>query len=137
MQTIVKFGVACIHTYIHTYIHSMHTWTGKLRSSSTAQESTNKVKGKEKIDDDDQLWIEEPSIEEGGDTTTQSRRSTRVRHPIQRLTYDSFMINHFAYISQVVKMKEQITFDEAKKDDKRRLAMDDGMQSLVENGMWV
>ena len=112
-------------------------WTGKLRSSPTAQESTNKVKGKEKIVDDDQLWIEEPSTEEGGDTTTQSRRSTRVRHPIQRLTYDSFMINHFAYMSQVVKIKEPSTFDEAIKDDKWRLAMDDEMQALVENGTWV
>ena len=74
-------------------------WIGKLRSYLDAQESTNKGKGKEKIVDDDQLWIEEPSTEEGGDTTTQSRRSTRVRHPIQRLTYDSFMINHFAYVA--------------------------------------
>ena len=73
-------------------------WTSKLRNSLNAQESTNKVKGKEKIIDNDQLWIEEPSIEEGGDTTTQPRRSTRVRHHVQRSTYDSFMINHFAYM---------------------------------------
>ena len=63
-------------------------WTSKLRSYQDTQESTNKGKGKEKMVDDDQLWIEKPSTEEGEDTTTQSRRSTRVRHPIQRLTYD-------------------------------------------------
>ena len=63
-------------------------WTGKLRSYQDTQESTNKGKGKEKMVDDDQLWIEKPSTEEGEDTTTQSRRLTRVRHPIQRLTYD-------------------------------------------------
>ena len=47
------------------------------------------------------------------------------------------MINHFAYMSQVVKIKEPSTFDEAIKDDKWRLAMDDEMQALVENGTWV
>ena len=76
-------------------------WTSTLRSSLNAHESTNKVGGKEKIVDNDQLSIEKPSTKERGDTTTQPRRSTRLRHLVLRLTYDSFMMNHFSYMSQL------------------------------------
>ena len=51
--------------------------------------STNKVKGNKKIIDDDRLWIEKPSIEEGGkingkEITRQPERATRVRYLVQR-----------------------------------------------------
>ena len=58
------------------------------------------------IEEEDQLWIERPSGNEDEEQHNQSmlRRSSRVSYPVQRFTYDSFIINHYAYISQVIKL---------------------------------
>ena len=41
------------------------------------------------------------------------RISSRIRYPIQRLTYDTFMAKHFAYLMHVIKDKELETYEEA------------------------
>ena len=82
----------------------VNPWSGKLKENeAVTKESTNKMKGK--IEEEDQLWIERPSGNEDEEQHNQSklRRSSRVSYPVQKLTYDSFIVNHFAYMSQVIK----------------------------------
>ena len=113
-------------------------WSGKLKKNEVdTKGSTNKLKGK--IEEEDQLWIERPSGNEDEEQHNQSmlQRSSRVSYPVQRLTYDSFMVNHYAYMSQVIKVEEPSCFEEASKSEKWQDAMDKELQALVDNKTWV
>jgi hypothetical protein len=39
------------------------------------------------------------------------RRSTRVKYPVQRLTYDGFIVHHYAYMVKIVQEVEPICFE--------------------------
>ena len=41
------------------------------------------------------------------------RRSTRTKNPMERLTYDSYMAHHYAYMAKVVQNVEPTCFEEA------------------------
>ena len=121
--------------------HSVSPWSGKLKDVESSPPS---VKGKEKLIDDDQLWLEDPSeeedrvsVEKQKEVEKQPRRSTRVKYPVQKLTYDSFMVNHYAYISQVIKCEEPSRFEDAMENESWRRAMDEEMQALVDNDTWI
>ena len=64
------------------------------------------------------------------------RISSRIRHPIQRLTYDSFMAKHFAYMMQVVKDKEPKTYEEACTQTEWKQAMKEEIKALNDNHTW-
>ena len=120
-----------------TSIKEVSPCTTKFKKSTPdTMESTNKGKGKV---DDEELWVE--SLNKDGsneqDQDNKLRRSTRVRHPVQRLTYDSFMVNHFAYMSQVIKVEEPSNFEEAEKKQEWQEAMDEEILALRENGTWT
>ncbi len=36
------------------------------------------------------------------DNNNGARRSTRVKYPVQRLTYDGFVVHHYAYMVRVI-----------------------------------
>jgi hypothetical protein len=39
------------------------------------------------------------------------RRSTQVKYPIQRLTYDGFVVHHYAYMVKVIQEVEPTCFE--------------------------
>ena len=47
------------------------------------------------------------------------------------------MANQYAYMSQVIKIEEPSCFEEARKSDKWKDAMDEEMEALVDNKTWV
>ena len=47
------------------------------------------------------------------------------------------MANHYAYMSQVIKVEEPSCFEEASKSEKWQDAMDEEMEALVDNKTWV
>ena len=99
-------------------------------------ESINKGKGKV---DDEELWVERLNKDGSNeqDQDSKLRCSIRVRHSVQILTYDSFMVNHFAYMSQVIKVEEPCNFEEAEKKQEWQEAMDEEMLAIRENGTWT
>ncbi len=47
------------------------------------------------------------------DNNSGVRRSTRVKYPIQRLTYDVFVVHHYAYMVRVIQEVEPTCFEQA------------------------
>ena len=112
-------------------------WLGRLRGKPTQDEKTIKTKGKEKIEDEKQLWIEEPTQNEFEEIQTPGvRQSSRVKYPVERLTYDSFVAKHYAYMTEIIKDKEPLGFEKENLDEKWQSAMDEEMQALIENNTW-
>ena len=58
------------------------------------------------------------------------RRSSRIRYPIQRLTYDSFITKHFAYLMQVIKDNELEMYEEACRQTKWRQDMKEEIKEV-------
>ena len=118
-----------------TSSESVSPWKGKISDIQVDQGSSNKGKGK--MVDEDQLWsIDQPNSEKGGETEStenQPRRSTRVKYPVKKLN----LYNHFAYMSQVIKCNEPATFEEASRDKKWKMAMDEEIQALTDNKTWI
>ena len=89
-------------------------WLGRLRGKTSQDEKTIKTEGKEKMEDERQLWIEEPIQNEFEEIQTLGVRCpSRVKYPIERLTYDSFVAKHYAYMTKIRKDKEPLSFEEA------------------------
>ena len=61
------------------------------------------------------------------------RMSSRIRYPIQRLTYDIYMAKYFAYMMQVVKKKELETYEESCTQMEWRQAMKEEIKALSDN----
>jgi len=40
------------------------------------------------------------------------RRSTRIKYLVQRLTYDGFVVHHYAYMVKVIQEVEPICFEQ-------------------------
>ena len=83
------------------------------------------------------MWIEEPTQNEFEEIQTSGvRQSHRVKYPIERLTYDSFVAKYYAYMTDTTKDKEPLSFEEANVDEKWLSAMNEEMQALIENNTW-
>ena len=64
------------------------------------------------------------------------RRSTRLKNPVQRLSYDSYLAHHYAYMASVVQVVEPTCFDEAIGNENWEKAMDEEMAALYGNDTW-
>jgi hypothetical protein len=64
------------------------------------------------------------------------RRSTRVKYPIQRFTYDGFLVHHYAYMVRVIHEFEPTCFEHVVGNPKWDNAMDEKMATLDANATW-
>ena len=64
------------------------------------------------------------------------RRSTRVRFPVDRLTYDGYVTHHYAYMAKVVEDVEPTCFEDAIGNVNWENAMDEEMNALDMNQTW-
>jgi hypothetical protein len=64
------------------------------------------------------------------------RRSTRVKYLIQILTYDGFVVHHYAYMVRVIQEVEPTCFKQALGNLKWDNAMDEKMATLGANIIW-
>jgi len=64
------------------------------------------------------------------------RRSTQVKYPVQRLTYDGFVAHHYAYMVRVIQEVEPTCFEQATGNPKWDNAMDEEMAALDANATW-
>ncbi len=64
------------------------------------------------------------------------RRSTRVKYPVQKLTYDGFVAHHYAYMVRVIQEVEPTCFEQAVGNPKWDNAMDEKMATLDANAIW-
>jgi hypothetical protein len=64
------------------------------------------------------------------------RKSTRVKYSVQRLTYDGFVIHHYAYMVRVIQEVEPTSFEHAIGNPKWDNAMDEEMVALDVNDTW-
>jgi len=53
------------------------------------------------------------------------RRSTQVKYLVQRVTYDGFVVHHYAYMVKVIREVEPTCFEQAVGNPKWDNAMDD------------
>ena len=70
----------------------------------------------------------------GGDAGT--RRSTRVKYPVDRLRYDGFSAHHYAYMVKILEEPEPTCFKEAVGKKNWEAAMDEEMAALDANHTW-
>ena len=64
------------------------------------------------------------------------RRSTRTKNPVERLTYNSYMAHHYAYMAKVVQNVEPTCFEEAVGNVHWEDAMNEEMAALEANDTW-
>jgi hypothetical protein len=64
------------------------------------------------------------------------RRSTRVKYPVQKLTYDGFVAHHYTYMMRVIQEVEPTCFEQAVGNPKWDNAMDEEMVALNANATW-
>ena len=64
------------------------------------------------------------------------RRSTRVKNPIHRLTYNGYVAHHYACMAKVVQDVEPTCFDEVVGNVNWEKAMDEEMDTLYGNETW-
>ena len=70
----------------------------------------------------------------GGDADT--RRSSRVKYPVDRLRYDGFSAHHYAYMVKILEEPEPTCFKEAVGKKNWEAAMDEEMAALDANHTW-
>jgi hypothetical protein len=126
-------------------------WKGRLRSSNIVHGSFQASSRNSHVDgesnDSEKSVGEEsriPSITTPGarmvkkalktlDNNSGMRRSTRVKYHVQRLTYDGFVIHHYAYMVRVIQEVEPTCFEQAVGNPKWDNAMDEEMATLDAN----
>jgi hypothetical protein len=64
------------------------------------------------------------------------QRSTQIKYPIQKITYDGFVAYHYAYIVRVVHEVESTCFEQVVENPKWDNAMDEEMATLDVNATW-
>ncbi len=64
------------------------------------------------------------------------RRSTWVKYPLQRFTYDGFVAHHYAYMVRVIQEVEPTCFEQAVRNPMWYNAMDEKMSTLDVNVIW-
>jgi hypothetical protein len=129
-------------------------WKGRLRSSNIVDGSSQTSSKNSHVDDESS--DSEKSV--GGESRIPSvttprawmakkvlktldnhngvRRSTRVKYPVQRLTYDGFVAHHYAYMVRVIQEVEPTCFEQAVGNSKWDNAMDEEMAALDANVIW-
>ncbi len=129
-------------------------WKGRLRSSNIIDGSSQTSSRNPHVDDEsndlEKSVGEEsriPSITtpearmakkalKTPDNNNGVRRSTRVKYPVQRLTYDSFVAHHYAYMVKAIQQVEPTCFEQAVENPKWDNAMDEEMAALDANATW-
>jgi len=64
------------------------------------------------------------------------QRSTQIKYPVQRLTYDGFVAHYYAYMVKVIHEVEPTCFEQAVRNPKWDNAMDEEMATLDANVTW-
>jgi hypothetical protein len=64
------------------------------------------------------------------------QRSTQIKYPVHRLTYDGFVVHHYAYTVRVIQEVEPTCFEQAVGNLKWDNAMDEEMAALDVNATW-
>jgi hypothetical protein len=70
------------------------------------------------------------------DNNSGMQRSTRVKYPVQILTYDGFVVHHYAYMVRVIQEVEPTCFEQTVGNPKWDNAMDEEMATLDVNATW-
>jgi hypothetical protein len=129
-------------------------WKGRLRSSNIVDGSSETSFRNPHVDDessDSEKSVGEesriPSIIiprarmakktlKTPDNNNGVQRSTRIKYPIQRLTYDGFVAHHYTYMVKVIQKVEPTCFEHAVGNPKWDNAMDEEMAALDANATW-
>jgi hypothetical protein len=129
-------------------------WKGRLRYSNIVHGSSETSSKNPHVDDessDSQKSVGEESkilsiITPGArmakktlkthDNNNGVRRSTRVKYPVQKLTYDGFVAHHYAYMVRVIQEVEPTCFEQVVGNLKWDNAMDEEMATLDANATW-
>jgi hypothetical protein len=70
------------------------------------------------------------------DNNSGIRRSTRVKYPVQKLTYDDFAVHHYTYMVRIIHEVEPTCFEQAVGNPKWDNTMDEEMAALDANATW-
>jgi hypothetical protein len=129
-------------------------WKGRLRSSNIIDGSSQTSSSNSHVDgesNDSEKSVGEESrilpvttprarmakkVLKTSDNNTGMRRSTRVKYPVQKLTYDGFVAHHYAYMVRVIQEVEPTCFEQAVGNPKWDNAMDEEMAALDANATW-
>ncbi len=129
-------------------------WKGKLKSSNIVHGSSQTLSKNLHVDDessDSKKSVGEESqiisITTLGtlmakkalktpDNNSGIQRSTRVKYPIQILTYDGFVANHYTYMVKVIHEFEPTCFEQTVGNPKWDNAMDEEMAALDVHATW-
>ena len=60
-------------------------------------------------------------------------RSTRIKNPVKILSYDSYLVHHYAYMANVVQVIKPTCFEETIGNENCKHAMDEEMAALYGN----
>jgi hypothetical protein len=129
-------------------------WKGRLRYSNIVHGSSQTSSRNPHVDDessDSEKSVDEESriisiITPGArmakkvlktpDNNSGVRRSTRVKYPVQILTYGGFVVHHYAYMVRVIQEVEPTCFEQSVGNPKWDNAMDEEMAILDANATW-
>jgi len=129
-------------------------WKGRLRSSNIVHGSSQTSSKNSHVDgessDSEKSEGEESRITsvttlrarmankalKTPDNNSGVRRSTQVKYPVQRLTYDGFVAHHYAYMVRVIREVEPTYFEQTIRNPKWDNAMDEKMVALDANATW-
>jgi hypothetical protein len=129
-------------------------WKGRLKPSSFVHGSSQASSRNPHVDDEssdlEKSVGEEskiPSVTTPGarmakkalktpNNNNEVRRSTRIKYPVRRLTYDGFVAHHYAYMVRVIQEVEPICFEQAVGNPRWDNAMDEEMATLDANATW-
>jgi hypothetical protein len=129
-------------------------WKGRFRSSNIVHGSSQTLSRNSHVDDessDSEKNVGEESriplvtilrarmakkVLKTPDNNSGVRRSTRIKYPVQRLTYDGFVAHHYAYMVKVIHEVEPTCFEQAVGNPKWNNAMDEEMVALDAHSTW-
>jgi hypothetical protein len=129
-------------------------WKGRLRSSNIVDGSFQTSSRIPHVDDESSdldksvgeesriLSVSTPGAPmakkalKTSDNNNGIQRSTRVKYLVQRLTYDGFVVHHYAYMVRVIQEVEPICFEQTIGNPKWDNAMDEEMAMLDANATW-
>jgi len=129
-------------------------WKGRLRSSNivhgSSQTSSRNLHVDDESSDSEKSVGEEsriPLVTTPGvqmakkvlktpDNNSGVQRSTRVKYPVQILTYDGFVAHRYAYMVRVIQEVEPTCFEQVVRNLKWDNAMDEEMAVLDANATW-
>jgi hypothetical protein len=126
-------------------------WKGRLRSSNIVHGSSQTLSRNSHVDDessDSKKNVGEESkiplvitlgarmakkVLKTPDNNSGVRKSTRIKYPVQRLTYDGFVAHHYTYMVKVIQEVEPTCFEQVIGNPKWDNTMDEKMATLDVN----